>query len=342
MRALTLLKLVAAVSQFAVACGSPAPQERANPSDGTMGVDAATAGGLDAAAALPDGDDASPPPTVRGTVLPEFLADAANQWARLIAVNWELAAGYDVYLCARMTVPRDAYIHEFSTLTSPGTHHAVLVLDEFPSGPDGVAVCAVDRSGRQIYDSNDFTAGTAGSMILPDGIAMRVRAGEQLVLNLHLLNSGGARATGNSGVLVRTLQEAEVKNLAQSVLTGPHRLRISPGSVQQQARCPLPHDGTIFAVAPHMHELGTYMKVVAQSAAGDVVLFDGRYSFDFQHLYVTDFVKLQAGDVIQIECSYENTTARSVGFGPSAQDEMCFVALSIFPAPGEAFYSCSD
>jgi hypothetical protein len=347
MRTRTLIELAIVVVMVMVACG---PEPLAT-NHGTMAVDAAT---LDAQLALAtDAGDTSvsqagmsaqnPAPEVVGTLAPEFLADAGQHWLRLIATSWELAAGHDDYLCVLATVPRDAYLHEFSPLTSRGTHHSVLVVYDSPIAPDGVSVCDVDRSGRQIYDSNDFTAGAAGHLLLPDGIAVRVRAGQQIELNLHLLNSSNERWSGTSGLLVRTLEEAQVKNVAQTVLAGPGQLRIPTGSVQLQAQCPLPHDATIFAVAPHMHELGTYMKVVAQSAsAGDVVLFDGRYSFDWQQVYLTNFVKVQAGDIIHVECNYENSTQHTVGFGHSNQDEMCFVALSLFPPGDETSYPCTE
>ena len=48
-------------------------------------------------------------------------------------------------------------------------------------------------------------------------------------------------------------------------------------------------DATLFAVAPHMHQLGIYEKVVAESSLdGEVVMFDGPYDFDDQFFYCID------------------------------------------------------
>jgi hypothetical protein len=91
-----------------------------------------------------------------------------------------------------------------------------------------------------------------------------------------------------------------------------------------------------------MHQRGVHMKVVANSqAAGAVVLFDGAYEFDSQQRYPVDFLQLQAGDVVHVECTYENTTTNTLQWGQSSNDEMCFVGLTRFPAVGGG-YLCTD
>jgi hypothetical protein len=281
-----------------------------------------------------------PESTPSGKLVGRFLADAGDDWLSLIEAEWKLDPNSEAHLCARATVPRDAYLHEFAPLIPLGTHHTVLSVHAGGEAPDGVVSCAADVSGRQIFGAGVGTENEA----LPDGIAAQVHAGEQLLLNLHLFNAGDAPLEGRSGVKVRTMDEADVKNVAEGVLAGPLTLEIPPGGpTKQGGQCSFDHDATIISVGPHMHQLGVHMRVVAHSSvAGDTMLFDGPYAFDSQQRYPVDFVEMKAGDVVRVECTYQNDTDHAVAWGQSSLDEMCFASITRFPAANGAAYLCTN
>ena len=56
-------------------------------------------------------------------------------------------------------------------------------------------------------------------------------------------------------------------------------------------------------------------------------LYDGPYDFNEQRQYSMGLVALKTGDKVSVECTYENPNDRSVGFGESSLDEMCFIGL---------------
>jgi hypothetical protein len=275
-----------------------------------------------------------------GEVVSEFLAKADDDWLSLIAAEWKLAPNSEAHLCARATVPKDAYLHEFAPVIPLGTHHTVLSVQPGGAQPDGVVSCCADVSGRNIYGAGVGTKDWA----LPDGIATRVHAGEQLLLNLHLFNASDEPLEGRSGVNVHTMDEADVKHEAELVLAGPLALEIPPGGTTKQGgQCTFDHDSTIISVGPHMHQLGVHMRVVAHSSvAGDTMLFDGPYAFDSQQRYAIDFVEMKAGDVVQVECTYQNDTDHAVAWGQSSLDEMCFASLTRFPASSGGTYLCTN
>jgi hypothetical protein len=322
-------------SQLALACvqDSALPVEDAGVADSAViaPVDEAQP---DAASQLPE-----LPATDGGSVLSGFLIDADGGWLRLIAASWYLEAGHEAHLCARMTAPRDAYLHEFSPLIPLGTHHTIVTVVPGGSTPDGMAPCSGgDISGYQIYGSGVGSENYA----LPKGIAMRVRAGEQMVMNLHLFNVRDKALSGTSGVLVRTMPSEQVEQVAEGVLAGPLSLTIPTGLVTQRGKCTFNQASTIFAVTPHMHQLGVHMKVVADtSPAGSVVLFDGDYSFDSQQKFPVDSLRMKAGDVVRVECTYQNDGAHTVHWGQSSLDEMCFVGLGRFPAAQSGSFLCA-
>jgi mono/diheme cytochrome c family protein len=83
----------------------------------------------------------------------------------------------------------------------------------------------------------------------------------------------------------------------------------------------------ILAVQPHMHKTGTHMKaVIHRKGAGDEVLHDGPFDFNYQVQYLKD-VTINPGDTITTECTYSQPMA----FGESTDEEMCYLFTFAYP-----------
>jgi hypothetical protein len=254
-----------------------------------------------------------------------------SDWRKLVDGSWELAGGEEGYRCARLTATEDLYIKEFQPIAPVGTHHTLLSLNEEPTGPDGIEECGPNDNGHVTLLGSgvgeDYSAGP-----LPEGVAYKIPKGSQVNLNLHLFNLQDGALKGLSGVKIRTTTVDKVKELAQVTLAGPVQLSIPMGESTSKGTCTLMSDATIFAVSPHMHQLGTHLKAVAKPAKGEpVTLFDGAYDFNEQRQYPAEMLKLSAGDTVDVECTYKNTTDQTVMFGNSSLEEMCFVGLYRFP-----------
>jgi Copper type II ascorbate-dependent monooxygenase, C-terminal domain len=343
---------VACVAWLTSACtGSGDPADRAE-------LDDAGAAGQDAAAhdaeppdadVLPDEDASSsdagsfggpldrclegscPPPTLSPQPGYEFLSDAGDGWLRLIEADWELTPHSEGYRCIRKTMPEDVYITAFAPLSPLGTHHTTLHVETAGVAPDGVTVCGVGAGGtRRLQGAGVGTEPSA----LPAGVAMKVAAGEQLMVNLHLFNFGDTRLRGTSGTRIKRVPLADVEHLAEVVLAGPIGLSIPPGRVTQSGNCTLRSAATIYSLNPHMHQLGKHMKVTLRGKSGDRVLHDGPYDFVHQVLHPIEPVQVEAGDRVNVECTYLNDTPRDVSWGDSSLDEMCFVGVGLYPAFG--------
>jgi hypothetical protein len=283
---------------------------------GTPSIDAA-AGGADAA-----------------------TSDAGTGLTTLITGDWTIPAGAEIYHCVRLTVPSDLLITEFHPIIPPGTHHTVLSVDD-PGTPDGEYACNFTDIGtkRGVYG----TGVGANTFVLPDRVAMKVHAGEQLVLNLHLYNPTDAVISGTSGVEVKLVTPADVDFEADSDLFGAiGNLVVPPGANTVTANCTASANVTVFALAPHMHKLGVHMKGTITPGAGPpITLLDDDYSFLEQIVTVLpQTIELHAGDALSVECSYENPGATTIYFGDSSDDEMCFLGLYRYPA-GSPFINCN-
>lgn len=166
----------------------------------------------------------------------------------------------------------------------------------------------------------------------PEGVAVHAPKGSQLILNLHLFNATDLPVTGRSGTLVKTVPADAVQERATTTLAGPLNLRIPPGRVTQTGRCTITRDITLAFISPHMHQLGVHMRGVAKRASGgETVLYDDAYDFYEQRIYPIEPTTLSAGDTVEVECTYDNGTNATVGFGDSSLAEMCFLVLFHFP-----------
>jgi hypothetical protein len=269
-----------------------------------------------------------------------FLGDAGDGWLRLVEADWELQPESEGYRCVDLTVPYAVYVTAFLPLNPSGTHHTTLTVSRSPQRPDGVTACGVDASGdRRLQGAG---AGTAASQ-MPDGVAMKIAAGEQLRMNLHLFNIGKSVLRGTSGMRVKVTPKEQVQSEAEVRLVGPLNLTIPRGQVVQTGKCTFQNMATVFSVVPHMHQLGVHAKIVAHSSlAGDKVLFDGAYDFTHQYVYPVDEFVMAAGDNVSVECTYLNTTDETVMWGDSSLAEMCFAGVGVYPSVDSGGIPCSE
>jgi hypothetical protein len=264
-------------------------------------------------------------------------ADAG--WQTIITGSWTLAPGTESYTCARITMDQDLYVNAFEAINPKGTHHTLLTMGD-PDKPDGVIDCSV----QELHPLEVFGSGVGSvPLALPEGIAIHIPKGTQLLLNLHLFNTGDAPISGTSGTRIRTIPESDVQHVAEGVLAGTVNLDIPPGETTvSTGYCTMPADATVVAVAPHMHQLGIHEKVTAEtSAQGDVVIHDAPYSFDNQSFHLIDPLPMAKGDKLRVDCTHMNTTTHEVTFGESSLSEMCFAGIYRYPAVG-GFFICDD
>jgi hypothetical protein len=254
------------------------------------------------------------------------------EWETLLSGEWTMPAGTEDYVCIRHTITEDIYVRAFEAINPLGTHHTFLTIGP-ASAPDGVTGCGVaDNHGQSLFGSGVGT----NPIEFPEGVAMKLTGGSQILLNLHLFNSGTDALLGTSGTRMVRVEESDVAYiggnrpaLALDLNLPPHQESSKVGTVTMSA------DTTIFAVLPHMHQLGIHMKVVAESSVdGERVLHDAPYDFEAQLYYAVDPIRMAKGDRVRFECTWQNTTDRTVVFGDSSLDEMCAVGLYQYPAAG--------
>jgi hypothetical protein len=266
---------------------------------------------------------------------------AGAEWTTLLTGDWTQAPGTEGYTCVRNTNTQDLYVNSFEAINPLGTHHTLLTMGT-ANGPDTTTKCsAADNRPLSVFGSGVGT----DPLTLPEGVAIRIPKDTQLLLNLHLYNTGSKELAGTSGTRVVTIPKDEVKYVAEGVLAGPILLDIPAGKTTESiGYCTMKSDVTIIAVAPHMHQIGIHEKIIAESSAeGDVVLHDEPYDFNEQSYHLIEPIKLAKGDRVRVECTHKNTKDHDIGFGDSSDAEMCFAGLYRYPAdPNGSPFLCSD
>lgn len=245
---------------------------------------------------------------------------SSAEWTPIVTADWQLDPGSektsDIHL---LKIEKDIYIGAIRPIAPVGTHHTVLAKGNL-------------GASNIIYASGVGT----NALVFPEGVGLKLTAGETLVLQLHLFNPSGEVLTGKSGIEIIEVDPAAVQNEADLFLPGPVDFSIPPNQeYSHTGTCTASVKQNIFAIFPHMHQLGTHFKTTLKVGGKDQVLHDDSYAFDHQAFLSFDTIALEPGDSITTECTWKNSTTQTIGWGESSTTEMCFSILYRYPAQGD-------
>ncbi|MCA9677374.1 MAG: hypothetical protein KC464_20285 [Myxococcales bacterium] len=284
------------------------------------------------------GDDTTPDAT---TGAPD--ADLSD-FTTLISRPWTISPG-ETYKCIRIQATEDMYITQFRALSPQGTHHTVLTVKDSLGGFGGSQQGEYDCDAGALDLQMLFASGLGtDDLAFPDGVAMKVSAGQWINLNLHLFNTQpSGEISGTTGIMVKTIPADQVQQEAEMVFAGNMSFSIPDGGETTiSGGCSFTNDATIMAYWPHMHQIATHQKVTLTVGGSPMVLHDDAYSFNEQKNYpLNPLVQVHSGDSINVDCTYNNTTGHAVSFGDSSTDEMCFTGLYRYPKQAVYLFECS-
>jgi hypothetical protein len=259
--------------------------------------------------------------------------DTGDSWQELLSGAWSLQAGSEDWYCVSKTFDEDVYIGAFRPVDPAGTHHTVMTYGP-PTGPDRASEpCAPD-------DTSPFTIYASGvntnPLEMPAGVGFKIEAGQQVHLNLHVFNTGEAALTGTSGVEIQTISADEVVHEAETFLPGAFGFAIPQNQeYSYSSNCDIAEEQYIFALFPHMHQLGRHFKSELTIGGETQVLWDEDYQFEAQTFASFDPIKLSPGDRITSTCSWfyppNPDGPETVQQGDSSTEEMCFGITMRYP-----------
>ncbi len=175
---------------------------------------------------------------------------------------------------------------------------------------------------------------------LPGGVAQRLPAGGDIVLEIHYHPNG--RAQTDQSQVALYFSKKPIKKHAISFVAGTEKINIPAGesNYQRHVWINIPTAMTVYDVVPHMHLVGREFKVEATLPDGKKVPMNWikRWDFRWQDIYsFSKPIRLPVGSRIDVWASYDNSAdndfnphspPQRVRSGWATTDEMMLVSFT--------------
>ncbi len=244
-------------------------------------------------------------------------------------------AGTDSYECWSFVVPSSGPL----ALTSiephmpASVHHYALFTNSGAMGDVGPFDCSTLGASWNLVSGGGIQP---PPVTFPAGTAMPLAAGEQIVVQLHLLNADPKTltipasyinlvATDQTGLQEIGLLEARTTNISLPAHTT---------NVTVNGGCKAPFDiAHIFGAFPQMHALGKHITTSITAAGSSMpdVLSDEPWNYQDESIEIVSG-SAASGDQISVTCTYDNPTNTAVSAGLGIDDELCETVVYYYPA----------
>lgn len=242
---------------------------------------------------------------------------------------FDVAPGEEKYMCYTATVDQAMAIDQFTYDAVDGVHHLVLV-NPYVKEQEGPFEC--DVLFKQTW-LPVFANGTGSADVhTPTGSGFKIGQGQQLLVQLHLLNTTAAPLHGTARLVMHKNSDpnvisAGIYGFGTQVFTLPPQQKTTITN-----DCAIDKDVQVFAGFPHMHKLGQSMTFWTGPDTNSLTkqFSVDSWSFGEQAIYPMK-LDLPKGTMTRLSCAYDNDTAATVGFGEHTSDEMCYFVTFIAP-----------
>lgn len=176
---------------------------------------------------------------------------------------------------------------------------------------------------------------------LPPGVAFPFESGQMVRLEMHYLNAGTEPRAVEARSLFYPIPDEAFEHEAGFLFVGTVDIEIPPNSKHTvgPAFFPLPEDlaaSSFFGVTGHTHQWGTDVSVAASTSELDpgTPIYDvENWTWSEPETVTHDPpVVVPEGGGFRFSCSWDNKSSKTVRFGESAEDEMCFFWTYYYPA----------
>ena len=252
--------------------------------------------------------------------------------------EYTIKPGEDIEMCEyrRLSNTKPIDVARFKLRMPAGAHHFAVwtyggsITDDsqFAQGPVESVGCVGMAPDEFIPQLLIPTQSPNVGLKFPKGVALQIEPHQQVFLNPHMRNSGTAPVVPDVRFNFYAAKKGSVKHYAEGYTFGnSSAIKIPAGGDQTlSSEWTVPVNITILSVATHQHRLGTYAKVelVEEDGVTRTLLVE---SYDWEHprsVWPQGGLRLERGRKLRVTCSWHNTEAREVTFGPETTDEMCY------------------
>jgi hypothetical protein len=259
--------------------------------------------------------------------------------------HFTVPSGAEAFECfyTDITPDREWAVTGSSGQQAAGGHH-ITVYYTNQRQPTGHHPCTEDEmlnwrlvAGAGGHDST----GAEGIVSLPPGLAMKVPAGTQIVVQAHYINATPSDVEADDHVTMQLAPSEAGITFANFMVADNDGFQIPAltMSYHNTMTCSVPQDLQVILMLPHMHEFGTHFALDEVDANGAVT--SNLMDYDWDPVYtshppvtrfpMTDPFLLAKGTRLRVSCDWDNTTDQMMRF----PREMCLSFMYYYPDNGE-------
>lgn len=276
-----------------------------------------------------------------------------------VSIDMMLEPGQERQVCKLVKVKKTFNLNWADGIYTHGSHHGLTARTnyrgDFPAqnirgetitDPTQVATCealtsdwdvtTVIGDGRPVGSEANWKSTAKG--VLPNDVALRIEAGEILIVNFHMLNATEKPIHGCYKQNLYGIPDENVKQEAGHIfyynpfITVPARQRATA-----KMACPVSHDIMLAAQVSHMHKDGVGYRAVlldGDPLAGGKEIQELYNTIEWEEPIArvnTPALELKAGQWVQWQCDYVNNQDVNVAQGQETTDEMCMLQGTYWP-----------
>lgn len=264
-------------------------------------------------------------------------APAKGTGLQLKIETFDVAPNFERELFTRRAVgnTEDIYVNRFTVNMRPGSHHFLAY--DFNNqatappmntirdlrNPDGTLnLLTALQMSNHVYLAGSQSATYDYSF--PEGAALLIPANATLDLNVHYVNKTTGITKGEAYMNFYTTAKSAVTKVVKTLNMGNTSLNIPASTTKTFTKTFLVDKPMqVLTLTSHMHKLGEkfVIKIKGGARDGEVVYTNT----DWESPDIINFktpILLAKGEGLTSEITYKNTTARTVNFGLTSEDEM--------------------
>ena len=241
--------------------------------------------------------------------------------------------------------PSSIHVGQIHDVLSDGSHHMIVYQSSDTTAQATPFDCQpfVDTLDPSKGQTLVVTQKKDDLLTFPQGVGVTLAPNQMIRIELHYINPSPAPLQVTATTNFITMDDADYQYEMGFLFIGDPDITIPPNSSVQLGPIffALPSDyaqSQFFAITGHEHKLGTNVTVNVTTSATD----PGTPVYDVQDWLWSEPATVQAsppftiptGGGFTFTCNWTNTTASTVKFGESANDEMCFFWAYYYPSTG--------
>jgi hypothetical protein len=307
-------------------------------------------------AGMPEGDPNQTPPFPtfpQGSAL--GVPDTVIPMAQALSVPGNNQDLYRVFvLPTGFTTDKDIAAIEFRAGNRSIVHHAIIVSDvngygrSLDNQSPGYGYTSFGGFGIPSYEQ--FLSGWAPGMeprFFPDGIGFRLKAGTDLLLQVHYAPTA-APETDSSYINIFFAKKPITRYVQTSELLD-FNLNLPANQITTHARqFPIPGAISLLSITPHSHLIGKSWELFVRTPQLDTIpiIQIPNWDFNWQGQYFPEqLVPIPLGSFLRATAVYDNTSAnpnnpnsppQRITWGENTTDEMFYIIAQYVPfQPGD-------